>query len=142
MICFDPGRGRATRKFLVAASDLVGRVWLRLGLGLHMSRRSAPRWANRRDANEAEIIVALLAVGATVQQLQGIKGMPDLLVAFRGVLFLLEVKDPQGARDRGTGVASATALTPDQVQWHANWGGDIHIVNTIEEALLAIEAIS
>jgi len=52
-------------------------------------------------------------------------GAPDLLVAFRGRLFLLEVKMPGGT------------LTPDQVRFHADWP-DVQVVRSVDEALAAI----
>jgi hypothetical protein len=49
----------------------------------------------RRDANEPEIVQALEAVGADVYRLSG-RGLPDLLVRFRGVLYAGEVKTAKG----------------------------------------------
>lgn len=51
--------------------------------------------ARKRDANEKAIIVALQAAGAFVFQLSG-KGVPDLLVAYRGRWEPLEVKSEHG----------------------------------------------
>lgn len=49
----------------------------------------------RRDANEPAIVEALEAVGAKVKRLSA-AGVADLLVLFRGRLFLLEVKTAKG----------------------------------------------
>ena len=49
----------------------------------------------RRDANEREIIDALKAVGAKVWQISG-RGLPDLLVCYRGRFFVGEVKTATG----------------------------------------------
>ena len=58
----------------------------------------------RTDGNQAEVVAALQAYGASVQSLAGVgKGCPDLLVGFRGVTYLLEVKDENSdieSRDR------------------------------------------
>lgn len=82
----------------------------------------------QRDTNEEEIVDALRKVGATVQRLS-IRGVPDLLVGFRGRNYLLEVKvdDPN------------VGLTDDQARWFLAWrGGEIPIVRTIDQAMTAI----
>lgn len=80
----------------------------------------------RRDANEPEIIQALEAIGATVEQLNR---PVDLLVGFRGRNYLLEVKAPRGT------------LTGDQIDFIADWRGDeVVTVTTPEEAISAIAA--
>lgn len=85
------------------------------------------------DANQTEVVKTLRAAGATVQSLATIgNGCPDLLVGYRGVTVLLEVKD-------GNKAASAQKLTPDQEKWHSNWGGGIlAVVNSAEQAMKAL----
>ena len=91
------------------------------------------RYAARRDANERDIIDSLRAVGAVVQPLDA-KGVPDLLVGFRGVTYLLEVKDSEKP-------PSARKLTPDQATWHKAWtGGLLAVVETVDEAYALIGA--
>lgn len=82
------------------------------------------------DANQTQVVESLRAAGATVQSLATIgNGCPDLLVGYRGVTVLLEVKD-------GRKVPSAQKLTPDQEKWHSNWGGGIlAVVNSPDAAL-------
>lgn len=82
------------------------------------------------DANQTQVVEALRAAGATVQSLATIgKGCPDLLVGYRGVTVLLEVKD-------GRKPASQQKLTLDQEKWHSNWGGGIlAVVNSPDAAL-------
>ena len=48
--------------------------------------------ASRPDLNKATIVSALRAIGASVTNLAGGQGVPDLLVGFEGVNTLLEVK--------------------------------------------------
>lgn len=73
-------------------------------------------------------MAALVAVGARVLSLAMIgRGVPDLLVAFRGRLFLLEVKMPR------------EKLTPDQETFHRLWP-EVQVVRTVTEALRAIGA--
>ena len=93
------------------------------------------RRAAKVDANQDQIVSALRAAGAVVQSLAAIgSGVPDLLVAFRGNLFLLEVKD--GAKPK-----SSQKLTDKQVKWHQAWGALVEVVNSPEAALRAIGAI-
>lgn len=93
------------------------------------------RRAAKVDANHAQVVSALRAAGAVVQSLAAIgKGTPDLLVAFRGDMFLLEVKD-------GSLPPSGRQLTPDQVDWHVAWCAPVHVVLSPEDALRAIGAI-
>lgn len=91
-------------------------------------------YARKVDANQAAITAALRRVGASVQPLHTVgQGCPDLLVGYRGVNSVLEVKD-------GTKPPSAQKLTPDEANWHARWRGQVTIVRTVDEALTAIGA--
>ena len=90
------------------------------------------RRAAKVDANQPEIVQAYRDAGATVEHLHAAGGgCPDLLVGYRGVNFLVEVKD-------GSKPPSKQQLTPDQVKWHFHWRGDKHIVNSIAQALAVI----
>lgn len=94
------------------------------------------RRAAKVDANQAEIVAALRAVGATVQPLHAVgQGCPDLLVGYRGQNYLLEVKD-------GSKPPSARKLTPDQVSWHDTWRGRAAVVASVDEAFAAVAIIS
>lgn len=89
---------------------------------------SLNRYAQRRDANEGPIIEALERAGASVKQL----AQPcDLLVEFRGHLFLLEVKDPAQ-------IPSKRRLTPAQEKFFREFS--VTVVLTPEDALRAIGA--
>jgi len=91
---------------------------------------SLHRYAAKRDVNEPEIIEALRKLPrCSVQQLSG-KGVPDLLISYRNVLFLMEVKLPLSKR----GGDSHSVLTADQEAWHREWLGEVHIVRSIEDA--------
>ena len=90
---------------------------------------SLKRYAARRDTNEPPIIEALRGVGAGVQQLSGTPGLPDLLVSFRDVNYLMEIKTEKGK------------LTPDEIRWIENWKSPVYIVRTPERALEIIGAI-
>jgi hypothetical protein len=83
----------------------------------------------RVDANQAAIVEALRAIGASVQSLAMVgRGVPDLLVGFRSQNWLIEVKD--GAKPQ-----SARRLTADEVAWHDGWRGQVATVASIEDAL-------
>ena len=84
-----------------------------------------PRYDAQRDANEPEIVEALEAVGAKVMRLDEF----DLLVAFRGKLYMLEVKTPTGR------------LNKKQAALFRKWAGHIWIVRSAEGALRTIGAI-
>jgi hypothetical protein len=90
-----------------------------------MGRRAA-----RVDENQTKIVNALRDAKATVQSLsrEGM-GVPDLLVGYRGINYLMEVKNP----DR-----SAKRQLPNSVwqqPWHDAWRGQVIVVKSIDEAL-------
>lgn len=88
--------------------------------------------AKRVDANQLEIVKALMAIGCTVADTsRSGEGFPDLVVGYRGVNFLLEVKD-------GDKSPSRRALTPAQVSFHEKWRGSLSIVMTVDEAIQAV----
>lgn len=90
------------------------------------------RRAAKVDANQAEIVAALRQIGASVQPLHAVgQGCPDLLVGWRGMVSLLEIKD-------GSKPPSARKLTPDQEKWHAAWRGQVAVVENVEQAIEAI----
>ena len=90
------------------------------------------RRAARVDDNHPEIVKALRQIGASVQSLASMgQGVPDLLVGYAGANVLLEVKDSGKS-------ASARKLTPDEEQWHWEWRGTVIVVNSIEEAIIAV----
>jgi hypothetical protein len=94
------------------------------------------RRAAKVDANHGAIVDALRRAGATVQSLAGVgKGCPDLLVGHRGRNWLMEVKDPAKP-------PSARELTPDQKVWTVTWGGQVAVVETIEDALAVVGLIN
>lgn len=85
--------------------------------------------AAKIDANQPEIVAALRKIGCTVQILSSVgKGCPDILVGYRGRNFLLEIKD-------GAKPVSAQKLTPDQIEWHDLWNGQVNVVNCAEQAI-------
>ena len=83
------------------------------------------RSRNKPDANQPAIVQALRDIGAVVFLI----GRPfDLLVAFRGQLFLLEVKNPEG-RDKLGPSQEADILSLSLV------GVEVSVVRSVEEAI-------
>lgn len=94
------------------------------------------RTRSRTDRNQQEIVSAFRDIGARVQVLSAVgKGCPDLLVGFRGVNVLVEVKD-------GGRVPSERKLTADQVRWHGSWAGQVCVAEDITDAVQKVIDIS
>jgi Holliday junction resolvase len=97
------------------------------------------RRAAHVDANQAEIVNALVSAGLTVQSLAGIgAGCPDILVGGPGLLVLMEIKNRDGENGR---VARGQILTDDQKKWHKWWKGPVYIVCTPQEALMVVSGV-
>lgn len=120
-------RSAMTRKRGLAARHATGTA----ARGV-TARRPVVRRAARVDANQALIIGALRACGATVHPLHRVgDGCPDLLVGFRGRNLLMECKD-------GSKPPSARCLTPEQAEWHGTWRGQVVVVSSASEAMAAL----
>lgn len=90
----------------------------------------------KRDINEGDIVDGLRGIGATVNRLNE-EDLPDLLVGFRGVNYLIEIKAPSGPR----GGVSGKILLPGQLRWARDWRGQIGMARTLDEALQIIGAV-
>jgi Holliday junction resolvase len=78
------------------------------------------RRAAKIDANQTDLVEAFRRLGCSVLSLAAVgKGVPDLLVATRGITWLVEVKMPKGKE------------TPDQVDFATNWQGCRAIVRDV-----------
>lgn len=87
------------------------------------------RRAAKVDANQAEIVDALRRVGASVQPLHAVgAGVPDLLIGYRSMNYLVEVKD-------GSKPPSARKLTEKQAEWHKLWRGSVLTVTSAKDAI-------
>jgi hypothetical protein len=77
----------------------------------------------RTDTNQSRIVKILRQCGVWVYILsdQG-RGFPDLLCWFRGVLFLLEVKDGEKA-----------TFTPAQHKFYDEFPGKVYVIRHEEE---------
>lgn len=86
------------------------------------------RTRGRTDANQQEVARYLRSLGMSVHIASSAGGgFPDLVVGFRGVTCLLEVKD-------GAKFESQRVLTSAQEEWHATWAGHCHVCESKEAA--------
>ncbi len=78
------------------------------------------RRAAKIDGNQTMLVEAFRTLGCSVLSLAAVgKGVPDLLVAIKGITWLVEVKMPRGKE------------TPDQVEFATNWQGCRAIVRDV-----------
>lgn len=88
--------------------------------------------ARKKDANHNAIVGALRDVGAEVFDIYQLPKALDILVAYRGVLHWVEVKDTRGT------------LTPDEsalIERFARVGVVLPVWRSVDEALKGIGAI-
>ena len=87
------------------------------------------RRAAKVDANQKQIVAALRQLGASVAITSTTgQGFPDICCGFRGRNVLFEIKD-------GSKPPSARKLTPDQIDFHAAWKGEIAVITSATEAV-------
>ena len=78
------------------------------------------RRAARTDSNHLELVKAFRTLGCSVLSLAAMgKGVPDLLVAFHGITWLVEVKMPKGRE------------TEYQIEFAESWEGCRAIVRDV-----------
>ena len=86
------------------------------------------RRRGRLDKNHAEIVSVLRRCCSVVSTAGVGNGFPDLVVGFRNVTHLLEIKD-------GEKIPSKRRLTDDESTWHARWQGErVYIVESVRDA--------
>lgn len=91
------------------------------------------RRAARIDGNQKKLVKQCRKAGMTVAHTHMIgKGFPDIVVGYRGRNELIEIKDPDKP-------PSKKKLTPDEVEWHNNWRGSVHVCETIDDVLAIFE---
>ena len=84
----------------------------------------------RTDSNHAEIIKALRKIpNLSVFSTHEVgKGFPDIVIGYKGINYLIEIKD-------GNKPPSARKLTDSEAKFHQDWRGQIKIVNNLDEVL-------
>ena len=92
--------------------------------------------AKKVDDNQKALVRQMRQIpGLTVAHTHTIgQGFPDVVIAFRGINYLLEIKDPSKP-------PSARKLTPDEIAFHQNWTGQIATVMTIDDVLNLINPL-
>jgi len=82
-----------------------------------------PRKIYRTDANQTQIVSVLRYAGVSVISLASVGGgCPDILCGYRGVNYLLEIKD-EGK------------LQENQKEFARKWNGTTHVIHNSVEAL-------
>ena len=82
----------------------------------------------RADENQGRIIKALREIGASVIVLSQVGGgCPDILVGYRGINYLMEIKGPRGK------------LSERQIAFHESWrGGEINVIRSVGQGIKTI----
>lgn len=81
------------------------------------------------DANQPEIVKGLRKIGATVLITAVLKNCFDLLIGYRGINYIMEVKD-------GKLPPSRKRLTDGEQEFKDNWrGGPYYVVESLEQAI-------
>ena len=99
-------------------------------------RSDGVRGRLRKDSNHKEIVDALEKCGAEVFDLSRMGGgFPDIVVGYRGVWYLLEIKNPTNSYGK-------RGFSPRQKEWVDRQHAPVHLVRSIDEALVAIGAVT
>ena len=87
-----------------------------------------PRQIAKVDRNQPAIVEELRGAGASVLLLHQVgHGCPDVLIGWRGVNLLVEIKSDVGK------------LTDDEREFFDTWRGQVTIVRTVEDARRLLE---
>ncbi len=95
------------------------------------------RRAARKDANHGAIVQDLVAIGAECFETHQIPGLLDVIVAYRGRLTWLEIKDGQ----KPPSERKLTAAEEATISRLRRVGAPVHVVEDATAALRAIGAI-
>jgi hypothetical protein len=87
----------------------------------------APRYAQKPDSNQPEIVKGLLKVGYSVYDAHRVGEIPDIIVGGGGVTCLMEIK------------IIGAKLKPSQADWHRDWRGHSCVVHSLEEAIAEMQ---
>lgn len=92
--------------------------------------------AKRTDANQTEIVKAFRDLGCSVFILSSVgKGCPDILVGYRNINFLFEIKD-------GKKPKSARKLTECEKVFFEQWNGQVSTISSIDDAVYFINRVN
>lgn len=87
----------------------------------------------RTDKNHSEIIKALRKIpNLSVFSTHEVgKGFPDIVIGYKGINYLIEIKD-------GNKPPSARKLTDSEVKFHQDWRGQTSVIKNLDELLQII----
>lgn len=90
----------------------------------------------KADDNQSELVKQMRKIpGLTVAHTHTVgNGMVDVVCGFRGVNYLLEIKDPKKP-------PSARKLTTDEERFHKEWTGQIAVVETLEDVMKVLKIV-
>ena len=92
------------------------------------------RRAARVDDNQKQIVESLRRFGASVYPTHMVgRGFPDIVVGYRGLNYLFEIKD-------GEKVPSKQRLTKDELAFFEMWKGSVYKVTTVDECISIMTA--
>tara|TARA_R110001606_G_scaffold225925_2_gene374013 strand:- start:230 stop:520 length:291 start_codon:yes stop_codon:yes gene_type:complete len=81
----------------------------------------------RVDANQKQIVAQLRGIGCSVLHTHQLgKGAPDIIVGYNFNNYLIEIKD--GEKPLGQ-----QKLTPDEIQFQAEWQGNYYVINSFDK---------
>ena len=87
---------------------------------------------HKPDANQSEIIDGLRSLGATVVSLSNVGGgCPDIVIGYKGVNYLVEIKD-------GNKPKSERELRAKQHAFFDSWKGQVEVATSLDECLKII----
>lgn len=90
------------------------------------------RLRSKVDANQPKLVAQIRKLGATVKVVSQLKRFCDIVVGYQGKNYLIEIKDPDKP-------PSQRKLTPDEIDFHMEWEGQIDVVHTIEDVIKILE---
>lgn len=86
----------------------------------------------RPDANQGQIVQQCRDLGYSVAVTSDLgNGFPDIMVGTAGFNLMFEIKDPSQP-------PSKRRLTPNEVDFHAGWRGQIDVVETIDDIVRVV----
>lgn len=87
------------------------------------------RYNSKVDKNQAEIVKTFRSMGATVLHTHTLKNCFDILVGYKGINYIVEVKD-------GSLPPSKRRLTEGEQKFKDTWrGGKYYIIESVEDAI-------
>jgi Holliday junction resolvase len=86
----------------------------------------------RIDENQPKIVEALRRIGLSVAITSTVSnGFPDIIVGHKNTNYMIELKD-------GSKIPSKQKLTPEEIDFHDKWKGQIATCNSLEQVLEVI----